>query len=43
LGWINLNNLECKVCEGIFSTGEKVIEEDGNLYCEVCYEEMKNK
>jgi hypothetical protein len=40
---MNLDNLECKVCEGIFSTGEKVIEEGTNLYCEACYEEIKNK
>ena len=36
---MNLNSLECCVCEGIFSSGEKVIEEDNKLYCEACYEE----
>jgi hypothetical protein len=34
----NIDSLECCVCEGIFATGEKVIDVDGELYCEACYE-----
>lgn len=29
----------CIVCEGSFATDEKIIEELGDKYCEVCYDE----
>jgi hypothetical protein len=35
---MNIDSLECCMCEGIFATGEKVIEDGEDLYCEACYE-----
>ena len=37
----NLQRLECSGCEGIFATGETVIEDDDKLYCEICYKEKQ--
>ncbi len=34
---------ECCVCEGHFSYSETQIKKEGKTYCEICYEESKEK
>jgi len=36
-------NEECVKCEGQFGRNEKIIEQRGKRYCEVCYEEEHGK
>lgn len=40
---LNLERIECSSCEGVFATGEQVIEEDNESYCESCYELRKKR
>jgi hypothetical protein len=37
---MNLEKIECKTCEGIFSTGEIVVKVDDSSYCEACYDDL---
>jgi len=34
---------ECKVCEGVFSRDEKIIELEDDKYCEACFEELEDE
>lgn len=36
-------NQECAKCEGHFAYNEKIIEQRGERYCEVCYGEEHGK
>lgn len=39
----NFTKKECAICEGYFQIKEKIIEENGKVYCEACYEERGEK